>query len=73
MGLTTRKYAKVRKGDVTVAKNYLNEDEIRNLNRIITMYPDYAEVQAERRQPIYMSETGSRNWMHSCNSMNERY
>jgi hypothetical protein len=56
MGLTSWKGAKVRKGDVTVAKNYLNEDEIRNLNRIITMYLDYAEVQAERKQPIYMKD-----------------
>lgn len=56
MGLTSWKGAKVRKGDVTVAKNYLNEEEIRNLNRIITMYLDYAEVQAERRQPIYMKD-----------------
>jgi len=56
MGLTTWKGAKVRKGDVTVAKNYLNEDEIRQLNRIITMYLDYAEMQAERRQPVYMKE-----------------
>jgi len=56
MGLTSWKGAKVRKGDVTVAKNYLNEEEIRNLNRIITMYLDYAEVQAERKQPIYMKD-----------------
>ena len=56
MGLTSWKGVKVRKGDVTVAKNYLNEDEIRNLNRIITMYLDYAEVQAERKQPIYMKD-----------------
>ena len=56
MGLTNWKGAKVRKGDVTVAKNYLNEEEIRNLNRIITMYLDYAEVQAERKQPIYMKD-----------------
>ena len=56
MGLTSWKGAKVRRGDVTVAKNYLNEDELRNLNRIITMYLDYAELQAERRQPIYMKD-----------------
>jgi len=56
MGLTSWKGAKVRKGDVTVAKNYLNEEEIRNLNRIITMYLDYAEAQAERKQPIYMKD-----------------
>jgi len=56
MGLTSWKGAKVRKGDVTVAKNYLNETEIKQLNRIITMYLDYAELQAERKQPVYMSE-----------------
>ena len=56
MGLTSWKGAKVRKGDVTVAKNYLNETEIKNLNRIITMYLDYAEIQAERKQPVYMKE-----------------
>ena len=56
MGLTSWKGAKVRRKDVTVAKNYLHEDEIRNLNRIITMYLDYAETQAERKQPIYMKD-----------------
>jgi len=56
MGLTTWKSAKVRKGDVTVAKNYLCESEIKKLNRIITMYLDYAEMQAERKQPVYMKE-----------------
>ena len=56
MGLTSWKGAKVRKGDVTIAKNYLNEEEIRQLNRIVTMYLDYAESQAERRQPMYMRD-----------------
>jgi hypothetical protein len=56
MGLTAWKGAKVRKRDVTVAKNYLDETEIRQLNRIITMYLDYAEMQAERKQPVYMIE-----------------
>ena len=56
MGLTTWKGAKVRKRDVTVAKNYLDGTEIRQLNRIITMYLDYAEMQAERKQPVYMIE-----------------
>lgn len=41
MGLTVFKGAKVRKADVTIAKNYLNQDEISNLNRIVTMYLDY--------------------------------
>lgn len=56
MGLTSWKGAKVRRQDVTVAKNYLNEKEIRDLNRIVTMYLDYAETQAERRQPLYMKD-----------------
>lgn len=54
--LTTWKGAKVRRADVAVAKNYLNEEEIRQLNRIVTMYLDYAEEQAERRQPLYMRD-----------------
>jgi hypothetical protein len=56
MGLSTWKGAKVRKSDVTVAKNYLNEDEVRSLNRIVTMYLDYAEEQAARRRPLYMRD-----------------
>jgi hypothetical protein len=56
MGLTTWKGAKVRKADVAVAKNYLNDEEIRQLNRIVTMYLDYAEEQAERRKPMYMRD-----------------
>lgn len=56
MGLTSWKGAKVRKGDVTVAKNYLTETELRSLNRIVTMYLDYAEDQAGRHQPMYMQD-----------------
>lgn len=56
MGLTTWKGAKVRKTDVTVAKNYLKEEEIKELNRIITMYLDYAEDQARRRRPMHMRD-----------------
>ncbi len=56
MGLTTWKGAVVRKGDVTVAKNYLNEEEITQLNRIVTMFLDYAEDQAERRKQVFMRD-----------------
>jgi hypothetical protein len=56
MGLTAWKGAKVRKTDVTVAKNYLTEEEIRHLNRIVTMYLDYAEMQARSRKPLYMRD-----------------
>jgi len=56
MGLTSWKGKKVRQADVIVAKNYLAEDELRSLNRIVTMYLDYAEDQAERHQPMYMRD-----------------
>lgn len=56
MGLTSWKGDKVRKRDVTVAKNYLSEKEVKSLNRIVAMYLDYAEEQAERQQPMYMSD-----------------
>lgn len=55
MGLTVFKGAKVRKADVTIAKNYLNQDEISNLNRIVTMYLDYAEDQAKQHIPMYIT------------------
>ncbi len=56
MGLTTWKGAKIRKGDVTVAKNYLNEDEMAALNRLVTMYLDFAEDQAKRRRQIFQRD-----------------
>lgn len=56
MGLTNWKGDKVRKGDVMVAKNYLTEKEMKSLNRIVTMYLDYAEDQAEKRKPMYMKD-----------------
>ena len=49
MGLTTWKNApdgRIRKEDVSIAKNYLKEDEMDGLNQIVTMYLDYAEIQA---------------------------
>ena len=56
MGLTSFKGAKVRKADVIIAKNYLNQEEINNLNRIVTMYLDYAEDQAKQHIPMYMKD-----------------
>ena len=56
MGLTSWKGAKVRSGDVTVAKNYLHHDEIAELDRIVVMYLDYAEDQARRRRTLYMRD-----------------
>lgn len=56
MGLTSWHGTKVRKGDVTIAKNYLIEEELAGLNRIVTMYLDYAEDQAKRRKQILMKD-----------------
>ena len=59
MGLTTWKKApsgKIIKSDVSVAKNYLTEQEIRQLDRIVTMYLDYAENQAEKHIPMTMED-----------------
>ncbi len=56
MGLTSWRGVKVRKNDVTIAKNYLYEGEIVELNRIVTMYLDYAEDQAHRRHVLYMRD-----------------
>lgn len=56
MGLTSFKGAKVRKSDITIAKNYLTKEEIDNLNRIVTMYLDYAEDQARQHIPMHMKD-----------------
>lgn len=60
MGLTSWKGAKVRRADVTVAKNYLDAGEIGELNRIVGMYIDYAEDQARRRHVLYMRDWRAR-------------
>jgi len=59
MGLTTWKRApkgKVLKSDISTAKNYLMEKELKSLNRIVTMYLDYAESQAERQNAMTMED-----------------
>ncbi|TWI83297.1 hypothetical protein IQ13_1405 [Lacibacter cauensis] len=64
MGLKTWKNAgkqgKVQKLDVTVAKNYLHEEEIRKLNTLVNMYLDYAELQVERNKLMTMKDWSSR-------------
>ena len=45
-----------RKDDARVAKNYLDENEIQALNRIVTAYLEFAELQAENRKPMYMKD-----------------
>ena len=56
MGLTSFKGAKVRRTDVTVAKNYMTHDEISTLNLIVNMYLDYAELMAKSRREMHMAD-----------------
>ena len=54
MGLTSYRGSKVRKQDVAIAKNYLNEDELAALNNLVEQYLIFAQGQAMRRVPMYM-------------------
>ena len=56
MGLTNWKGYMPQKNDTLVAKNYLTEDELDTLNRIVSMYLDFAELQAKARKPMYMKD-----------------
>jgi hypothetical protein len=70
MGLTTWRGAKVRKEDVIIAKNYLNEPELAALNNLVEQYLVFAEGQAMRRLPMHM-----RDWiakLHGFLTLNER-
>lgn len=63
MGLTTWESApegKILKSDVSIAKNYLNDKEMSYLERIVSLYLDYAELQAERRIPMSMEDWSKR-------------
>jgi len=57
MGLTTYSGEHVLQSDVTIAKNYLERDELEELNRIVTMFLDHAEDMARQKIPMYM-----KNW-----------
>lgn len=56
MNLTNWSGSRVRKQDVIIAKNYLKQDEIKELDRLVTMFLDYAENQAQRRRQLSMSD-----------------
>lgn len=56
MGLTSWSGSKLARADVEVAKNYLNQDELDVLNRLVSMYLDFAELQAINRRPMYMKD-----------------
>jgi len=70
MGLTTWKSGSVQKADVTVAKNYLQEPEIGELNRIVTMWLDFAEDQARRRKEVFLKDWTER--LYAFLKFNER-
>ncbi len=66
MGLTSWRRShggKILPSDISIAKNYLNKDELDHLNRIVTMYLDYAELQAVRNRPMYMKD-----WIERLNA-----
>ena len=56
MGLTTWTGAMPQKTDAEIAKNYLSQEEITTLNRIVSLYLDFAELQAEEHRPMYMTD-----------------
>lgn len=56
MGLTSYKGEEVRKSDITTAKNYLSQNEVGELNRVVNMWLDFAEDQARRRQQVFLRD-----------------
>jgi len=70
MGLTTWRGENIRKTDVSIAKNYLKEDELSALNNLVEQYLIFAQGQAQRRVPMYMN-----NWIEKLNgflTLNDR-
>lgn len=70
MGLTNWRGGKVRKADVSIAKNYLNADELTALNNLVEQYLVFAEGQAMRRIPMHMSDWIAK--LHGFLSLNDR-
>jgi len=70
MGLTSWPGDKIKKADVTIAKNYLSENEIKQLNLIVSQYLDFAELQAMQRKPMYMKDWITK--LHGFLTLNER-
>jgi len=70
MGLTNWRGDKIRKTDVSIAKNYLNENELSALNNLVEQYLIFAQGQAQRRIPMYMND-----WIEKLNgflTLNDR-
>lgn len=70
MGLTSWRGVKVRKEDVSIAKNYLSEEELAALNNLVEQYLIFAEGQAMRRIPMYMNDWISK--LHGFLQLNDR-
>ncbi|OGU66797.1 MAG: hydroxyacid dehydrogenase [Stygiobacter sp. RIFOXYC12_FULL_38_8] len=70
MGLTSWKGSKIKKTDVTIAKNYLSEEEIKQLNLIVDQYLSFAELQAMQRKSMTMQDWI--NKLHDFLTINER-
>lgn len=70
MGLTNWPTVEIRKQDVVVAKNYLGEQELDHLNRIVNQYLEFAELQALQRKPMHMADWKKK--LHDFLTLNER-
>lgn len=70
MGLTNWRGTKVRKQDITIAKNYMDENELAALNNLVEQYLVFAEGQAMRRVPMYMSDWIEK--LHGFLQLNDR-
>jgi hypothetical protein len=70
MGLTSFKGGAVKRSDVSIAKNYLDEAEIASLNRIVDQYLSFAEEQAARRKPMHMQDWIDK--LHGFLELNDR-
>lgn len=70
MGLTNWPGERIKKEDVTVAKNYLEQDELDQLNRIVNQYLEFAELQAMNRKPMHMTDWQVK--LHGFLTLNDR-
>lgn len=70
MNLLSFKGDRVRKADVVVAKNYLNAEELDQLNRLVSMFLDFAELRAEQRQHLQLADW--RRYIDSFMAFNEQ-
>lgn len=70
MGLTNYSGQKIKKQDIFIAKNYLDEDELNILNRLVNQYLEFAELQALQRKPMYMKDWIDK--LHAFLTLNEK-